>query len=152
MARKNIYICIHMYIYALYVYIYICLHGPSLQTTTHKLILERPYTFICMYKCTYVIVHICTCFNICLYTYITDIYWYIYCLIGNIARLDSWPVCKRQLGSKDIKQFIRFTSKMDFTKLWTYNLKCFHNLHCTHETNLKTSKISVVKRVGFPEF
>jgi hypothetical protein len=38
-------------------------------------------------------------------------------LIGNIARIDSWPVSKRQLGSKHIKQFIRFTSKIDFTKL-----------------------------------
>jgi hypothetical protein len=70
------------------------------------------------------------------------------CLIGNIARLDSWPVSKRQLGSKHIKQFIRFTSNIDFTKLWTYNLKCFHNLQFTHAMNLKTSKISVVKRVS----
>jgi hypothetical protein len=64
-------------------------------------------------------------------------------LIGNIARLDSWPVSKRQLESKHIKEFIRFTRNIDFTKFLTCNLKCFHNLQCTDETNLKTSKISV---------
>ena len=38
-------------------------------------------------------------------------------LIGKIAREDSWPVGKRQLGNKYIKQFQQFTNKIDFTKL-----------------------------------
>jgi len=38
-------------------------------------------------------------------------------LIGKISRHDNWPINKRLLGNKYIKQFIHFTYTIDFTKL-----------------------------------
>jgi len=38
-------------------------------------------------------------------------------IIGKISRHDNWPINKRLLGNKYIKQFTHFTNTIDFKKL-----------------------------------
>jgi len=82
------------------------------------------YMCVCKYVCMYVCVYVRTYVSMYVCTYVRT---YVYdCsilqderdrLIGKISRHDNWPVNKRLLGNKYIKQFIHFTNTIDFTKL-----------------------------------